>query len=608
MKQKVFSLFIVLAFLYPGTVKALQVEAVKVGFSGCYLEKNINPVSSKIFNPSNEAYDGVIALTHGIGFRNRGGKLVKEIYLPPHENKWVHFYPYFSEMTRDFSLLWGSDFRNRELVDITDSKSQQPIYFSRTDSMIAGPAKLKSYPVDFFPPMLAALDSLKNVVLDHNPRWQKVRRKVFRDWVYKGGTLHLFHDSRGDYPEFTAELSELNTPLDSFVFGGGKVFRHPRQIQSVNKSFVEEKLLSHSELNMIINPNKKQDENSNTNFNVNNRNFGGGFNYMQAFYRELRSITRPEHNWGLIYFLSIVYLLAIFPGTLIMGRKRIDYKIIYFFILGSVGIMSITFWKVGQRGYDEKTMLNVVAVAHSLDNGRYDLKAWNSAFVTSGDYYTIQNEGEGNIFTSGINQNSIILNGAGGYLKVDIPPFTSQAYTNQAVYNTGKTILEVEDYQAGENLEELKMIIKTESGIDPDHVKAIVYYNGEMYDIKTIGIRLNLNDEGVLLKQYISQRFLDNNLHFYNYNPYGNSYTSNDVSKTYDKMREPLIFSSLEVTQDIRGVQEYSNGSLNLPPVNVLRVYLYGNPLKEFAQTGQGLNEQQGRVLYVHDYDLSEKK
>ena len=47
-------------------------------------------------------------------------------------------------------------------------------------------------------------------------------------------------------------------------------------------------------------------------------------------------MTTPDHNWPVIFLMAILYWLLLFPGGLILGLKRIDYRIVLGSILATV--------------------------------------------------------------------------------------------------------------------------------------------------------------------------------------------------------------------------------------------------------------------------------
>src|SRR5262249_24743375 len=119
-----------------------------------------------------------------------------------------------------------------------------------------------------------------------------------------------------------------------------------------------------------------------------------------AFFRDLKVMTRPHHNWLLINFMSLLYILLIFPGLYWLGRWRADYRMVYGAFLGGVALFSFGFATVGRRGYGEATAVHSVAIARSLPDGGEDINQWSNVFVTGGAIYTIEHGGTGRIYSS----------------------------------------------------------------------------------------------------------------------------------------------------------------------------------------------------------------
>jgi hypothetical protein len=169
-----------------------------------------------------------------------------------------------------------------------------------------------------------------------------------------------------------------------------------------------------------------------------------------AFFSRFKQMTTPDHNWLVIFALAGLYWLLLFPGGLILGLKRIDYRIVLGSILGTIALFSIGFSWIGARAYDEATVVNSLAAARHLGGNRWDVQQWSALFVLDGNKYTISHsEPDANrsagptsmapavgsqlyAVPGGMNRvPGTIHNGVHGSLNVAIPPYTLRPFLHR---------------------------------------------------------------------------------------------------------------------------------------------------------------------------------
>ena len=148
----------------------------------------------------------------------------------------------------------------------------------------------------------------------------------------------------------------------------------------------------------------------------------------------LKSLTRPRHNWVLIYSLAIAYVITVIPGVYVLGRNRYDYRIVYGVLIGLIVLFSFGFAWFGRRGHNEANAVNTIAVARPLPGGAWDVSSWTNVFVINGADYELVHGGSGRLYSTAQTfeaVNGVIRNGAHGRFDVDIPPYSSQAFVGR---------------------------------------------------------------------------------------------------------------------------------------------------------------------------------
>ena len=177
----------------------------------------------------------------------------------------------------------------------------------------------------------------------------------------------------------------------------------------------------------------------------------------------MRSMARPDHNWALIFFMAVIYLLILFPGIWLFSRLRGDFRITYALILGTVILFSWFYAEVGKRGYGESTGLRQMIVASPLGNQRVALRKCCSLFVTDGGPYAIPAHGDGATLAlqsgGAFSGNAVIMNRPAG-LNADIPPFSACSYEESSVLTTqGDYSIQVKGLELKPGLDQVEIVL-----------------------------------------------------------------------------------------------------------------------------------------------------
>jgi len=153
----------------------------------------------------------------------------------------------------------------------------------------------------------------------------------------------------------------------------------------------------------------------------------------------LRLRILPEHPWGLINALGLVYLLLIGPAAMILFRKRIrKIRWVLAYLCGTIAVFSLLFLTIGRRGYGEKAggVDFIYARVLGSQGDRAYLRAWSQVFVTDSGVYDIR-FGDGshqfNIADQGQGMTVEAREGAEASLGIRLPVFSSAGFERESM-------------------------------------------------------------------------------------------------------------------------------------------------------------------------------
>jgi len=127
---------------------------------------------------------------------------------------------------------------------------------------------------------------------------EPVKREAFLDWVRRGGTVHLLWEPTAN-TRFQRRMSLLNSSL--IGCGSGRLgVRH-----AVTQRGATESMLAASGFPPLA---LKTGQGSTVVYQL-----------PETILRALAGLTRPRHSWGLIYLLTIVYILGGFPEIIFLA-------------------------------------------------------------------------------------------------------------------------------------------------------------------------------------------------------------------------------------------------------------------------------------------------
>ena len=452
---------------------ALEVREVVWGFDGKAVPSRLNLLSVLVVNASQHPYDGVLVLRKKAGpGHDLGAGLAEPCFVAPYASRWLQFSPYVQQERELWSLAWGEASSQR--IEFRSPPLGPParVLLTAPDETFGLTARVRVFTEDLFPTTVAATDGLHSVVLDHTPRWEPVRREAFLDWLRRGGTVHLLLGRDGEYPQFAAELGELNLPLDRFRVGAGLVVRH----SVTRRELTDELLESRGHPKPVLEETRDP----------------AIFSVEDVILPALSKMTRPEHRWGPIYLMVVIYILLVGPVNYLLGRKWRDYRLtILFFLLMVVGF-GYAFSVVGRRGYGETAAVHSLSYARPVEGNRFDVTQWTNVFVTSGKTYTVTHPASHNLYSTCQQLEAVrgvIHNGKDGKFDVDIPLYSSRAFLHRARMTGHNLALQVTAWREGETLESLGLA--TGPGF-PAGAQAWALHRGRFYPLEVGVGRLSL--------------------------------------------------------------------------------------------------------------------
>ncbi|WP_145030708.1 hypothetical protein [Caulifigura coniformis] len=569
-----------LGLLHASAAFALDVERVEWGFDGSVVKMSLNLVTIEVANNSPTPFEGDVALQEGSGLVRSDLPLVeRQLYIEPFGRRRLQFFPFITEQWSEFTLSWSDRPEDRFPIS---SQSNSPLRTGSRSVVLLRDAstsrqlrsKLPTFEEVDFPISAAGMDALRGVVLDHVPRWDALRMQALRDWIGAGGQIHIMKSATGSYPQFPAPLEALNEPSDHVSLGNGQVFHHNMSVADINDDFVATALGIH----------RVADDLNNRGYT----HYDYQFQPSNSIAPLLRDLTRPDHNWGLIYFLSFIYLLVVFPGCWLLGRRRADFRISYPALLGAVFIFSLAFKTVGQRGYGEQTAWNAVGAARRVAPGRFLTETWSNAFVTNGGMYSYKHKGEGLIYSSGGSNDTRrgeCFNRPDAGIEIEIPPFSSQMIMHAGVVAAPDFDLTFK--RAVKDGPSLQLEAELTGAVPQIHTMHAVFGNYRV--MLTRQANTLTGGSPSPLANYTSSQ------PNYGYSPYRN--VQNDPTTIFAQAEAPLVVRSLKLSMD-SPKDELS------APEGVVRVFLYADMPAEFLQVDNGPEKRQGRMLYTFDHKL----
>lgn len=542
------------------------------GFDGRVRLGQFNLLTIPVINSSDRPWQGNPRLEPATAFGGGDLPIVQAgLYIEPFGQRRLQFVV-FVPRPAEYSLIWGHRSDERYLID-EPGVASAPAVIQLTDGSptMSGSAALPRFNDADFPVGAGGLEALGTVHLNYAPTWSDAQARALADWIFAGGVLHVYHQSAGVFPEFRGALTPCNEPSDHFALGNGQVFRHPQSLQSAAPAESPP-------------PTEKF-------------NRYPTWEPTRSTFELLKSMTQPVHNWSLIYLLAVIYLLLLFPGCWLLGRRKGDYRITYTALLGIVILFSAGFRSVGARGYGERTCVHSMSLVKPASGERSVVTQWSSLFITGGAEYQITHALEGTIYSSGqIDERipGVIFNRPQSLLETDIPSFSSRTFLHTGVLSAPVPPVRIHKHEVGVgNLKTLDIEIRDESLWRDDPLfRGWVIHGTQLFPLTMPANHImSLASSGMELKSEINS----SNWQRQRFRHTGEQ--QNSVDDLFQQLHGPLIAYDLGITSD------QVRDSFRTPE-NEVRVYLEARMPERFKVAGDQFPSQVGRVLYSYVFQL----
>ncbi|MHC4878374.1 MAG: hypothetical protein ACYTGL_18140 [Planctomycetota bacterium] len=427
--------------------KPIDVTFAEFGFDERAVPGTFNVLSIQIRNSSTEPYEGTLTLRRLLSATGAWTDVeqTQSLYLGPGSVKLVQFFPFVLDTSEEWEIRWGETLDDIYIVEQAALTSGARVLFNDPYRMSGVTSGLKGFREDYFPPTTIGTDGLALAVLDHMPDWEEPRRRAFRDWLYRGGVLHVLPGSDGHYPRLPVD--ELNHEPRPTRFGSGRVYWQNVVREELNADFVYQNIYPtvQREFSLARSGGDRGFVDPTTSEYIADleRYFSSysDWNSDSLIPGRLKQLVRPQHNWVVIYAASGFYMLLLFPGGLLLARSKLDYRVGLVALVVVVAGFSWMFRQVGARGYGESTRTVTAAVARPLSGGRFDVELWSSVFVTEGGSYAITHAGEAGAYSTAQNIERIdgqASHGQRAALTSDMPQFTFRTFVNRMQANLGE--------------------------------------------------------------------------------------------------------------------------------------------------------------------------
>ena len=203
-------------------------------------------------------------------------------------------------------------------------------------------------------------------------------------------------------------------------------------------------------------------------------------------------MTRPAHNWPLIYGLILAYVVLVVPVNFLIGRKWRDYRRTIAFCLAAVALFGWLFSVVGRRGYGESAAVHTLSYARPLGHGAWDVSQWTNVFVIDGAYYTLTHPCPQNLYSTCSQMesvNGVVQNGRDGNFRVDIPLYSSRALLHRGRFSRARP--EPESGRMEEATSKLQSFAV--EGAPPEGIiEAWAFYRGSVYRMYVTSDRIQM--------------------------------------------------------------------------------------------------------------------
>jgi len=299
---------------------SIEIREIEWGFDGKATVQTFVPLSVLVENTGPSPAQGALRLSKFVGLNQRVDVEYEQTYfVSGFSSRWVQLTPYVIGEFENWTLRWGTQFRNKIDVPSPRIGDRATVLIAEEDDASAAGSALRRCDPALFPASITGTDSLRGVVLHAVPDWQGARVQAFLEWLQRGGQVYLLHGADGEFPKFSGELAVLNDAREETRIGSGRVTRIPLSVDDIDAETARKLILKEP-------PRDSQFEE----FEARRQSVAGNFPISTEFddyiLRDLMYLTRFHRNWWIVYLAAILYVLAVFPGSYLLGRRIADWR------------------------------------------------------------------------------------------------------------------------------------------------------------------------------------------------------------------------------------------------------------------------------------------
>ncbi len=407
----------------------IQVLDAKWGFDGFSRYKTFVPLRIVMKN-SGPAKTLRIQLTRADALNDQGEVLEQEVTISEETTRVIVLSPFVSDPGETWTLRWGPS--EEESLPIKGQSADDGIVFISTKSdLIHRSGSLPVIDEDEFPTSVTALDALRVVFLDQEPRWPGARRKAFQEWLLKGGKVVVLNLPDGTTPKFANGFEYLNVTRQITPYGVGTIQRLPLSPQQVTKTVIEKHILGRQLTGGDTAAKLKTYEATRGNGYwqpVLNADGTPILSYSRdAVLTELKELAGTRQRWGLIYLTVFAYVGWQWRIGWRWGIMEKQPGRFYGWLVGLSLGFSLLFFVFGRAGAAGQDRVRSTMIARRITSGLYDVEGWSVlATGLSGGEHAFSVPGSGQLYggTESYGSNPLLIRD--GKMTADLSAFSTQ--------------------------------------------------------------------------------------------------------------------------------------------------------------------------------------
>jgi hypothetical protein len=579
---------------------SVVIRHIEWGFDGKAVERTFTPLSVLVQNNTAAPVSGTLKLTKHLQLNQRiDAEYVQTYYVSGFSSRWVQLTPYVIDDYETWTLSWGEARNQRAEIPTPRVGERATVLIHDPEAVQIAGGVLRRCDQALFPVSVTGTDGLRGVVFDRPPDWQGAREQAFLEWLRRGGRVFLLDSPDGGPPRFKGDLAILNQPDERFPIGSGAVYRIPLPAAEIDYDTAASLIFRAEPAESLIPRTTLAMTSSGSTFRE-VVPFGGAFGWDQdrQLFIDLQQAARFHRHWWLIYLVVLVYLLALYPGCYLLGRRVPDWRVFYAGFLGVCVLFSTGFATLGQVGGGEFNRVRSVAIARQLDSGLYDVTQWSCLAAVNGDLYSVQHGGSGRLYSSCQELepvNGQVLFGEGRF-DVDLPPASTRTLLHRMRIDGPELGVQIRDVQIDE-----RGLSRFAASVSPrlEARAAYVWHKGQIYELQQLAATnewssTNRGEAGITFLNSFTDYWATANARWAGLE----DEDQRELDQVFQGMLRNLIGNSFNLDSQVRPEDV-------ILPDDRVRVFVYAPAPDEFNVLGDRFPDQRGFVLYILDLPLA---